>query len=79
MSNKSIQKQNWQQTREALARQINNLLFERKLSAADVAEWTGIPLHLVENLTLGREVYHTNILRQLAEFLGKKIKIELVD
>ncbi len=79
MSKKSIEKHNWYQTRNNLARQINDLLFEKRLSVVDVAEQTGIPLHIMENITLGREFYHTVDLRKLADFLGKKVKIELID
>ena len=79
MSKKLTEKENWRQTRENLARQINELLFEKRLSIVNVAEQTGIPLQVMESLTLGREVYRPGVLRQLAAFLDKKVKIELVD
>lgn len=79
MSKKSTEKENWYQTRQNLARQINGLLFEKHLSIVNVAEQTGIPLHIMENITLGRELCRIGNLRQLAAFLNKKIKIELVD
>lgn len=79
MSKKSTEKENWYQTRQNLARQINELLFEKRLSIVNVSEQTGIPLHIMENITLGREVHRSSDLRQLAAFLNKKIKIELAD
>lgn len=79
MSKKSIERENWRQTRKNLARQINELLFEKGLSIVNVAEQTGIPLYIVESISLGREIYRNGNLRQLAAFLDKKIKIELVD
>lgn len=79
MSKKSTERENWCQTRQNLARQINGLLFEKHLSIVNVAEQTGIPLHIMENITLGRELCRIGNLRQLAAFLNKKIKIELAD
>ena len=79
MSKNFTEKEDWRQTRENLARQINELLFEKRLSIVNVAEQTGIPLQVMESLTLGREVSRPGVLRQLAAFLDKKVKIELID
>ena len=79
MSKKFTEKEDWRQTRENLARQINELLFKKRLSIVNVAEQTGIPLQVMESLTLGCEIYRPGVLRQLAAFLDKKVKIELVD
>lgn len=76
---KSIEKENWRQTRHNLARQVNHILFYRQLSIVNVADQTGIPLHVLENITLGREIHRSGDLRRLAEFWEMKIKIELAE
>ena len=79
MIDKQQEKKQWRDTKIALAKQINELLFEHKMSVVDVAERTSIPLHIMENLSLGREIYNNGDLRAFARFFDKKIKIELVD
>ena len=74
MSKKLTEKENWRQTRENLARQINELLFEKRLSIVNVAEQTGIPLQVMESLTLGREVYRPAFCGSWPPFWARKSK-----
>lgn len=79
MSKKSQEYKNWLETRLCLAKQFNAALAERRLSIIGVADKTGIPLYVVENISLGRNINNLQDLRQLAVFLNKKLKVELTD
>ncbi len=79
MSKKSQEYKDWIETRMCLAGQFNAALAERRMSIIGVADRTGIPLYVVENISLGRNVNNLQDLRRAAAFLHKRLKMELVD
>lgn len=79
MSKKSQEYKNWLETRICLAGQFNAALAERRMSIIGVADQTGIPLYVVENISLGRNINNLQDLRRAAAFLNKRLKIELTN
>lgn len=79
MSKKSLERQKWLKTRQEFADSVNAVLKEKNLSITEVCEQSGIPLYVVENITLARNYCLIGNLRHLAAFLGKRLKLELTD
>lgn len=79
MLDKPIRKRCFKQTFTDLSEQIWHLRCAKRLSLADLAILTKIPLHQLEALENNGYPLNVGTLSQLASFYDKRIKIELVD